>query len=195
MNNHARTLTRTAMVIAGLFLLSACATTKAPEAPLDSRVKLTALQADSTLATRAPVEMREAEAAVRAAEAEVSSRPDSEYARHLVLMADQKVEIARARAQSRQYEDQRRALSEESERARLDARTLEADRAHRDAQSARAMPIPPGRMRPAHATRSPPRGRRAWNWSARSRNSMPARPIAASWSRWATCCSPRASPT
>jgi outer membrane protein OmpA-like peptidoglycan-associated protein len=138
MNNHARTLTRTAMVIAGLFLLSACATTKAPEAPLDSRVKLTALQADSTLATRAPVEMREAEAAVRAAEAEVSSRPDSEYARHLVLMADQKVEIARARAQSRQYEDQRRALSEESERARLDARTLEADRAHRDAQSARA---------------------------------------------------------
>jgi outer membrane protein OmpA-like peptidoglycan-associated protein len=136
MNNHARTLTRTTMVVAGLFLLSACATgQKAPEAPLDSRVKLTALQADSTLATRAPVEMREAEAAVRAAEVK---RPDDEYARHLVLMADQKVEIARARAQSRQYEDQRRALSEQSERARLDARTLEADRAQRDAKSARA---------------------------------------------------------
>jgi outer membrane protein OmpA-like peptidoglycan-associated protein len=136
MNHHARTLTRTTMVMAGLFLLSACATgQKAPEAPLDSRVKLTALQADSTLATRAPVEMREAEAAVRAAEVK---RPDDEYARHLVLMADQKVEIARARAQSRQYEDQRRALSEQSERARLDARTLEADRAQRDAKSARA---------------------------------------------------------
>jgi outer membrane protein OmpA-like peptidoglycan-associated protein len=136
MNHHARTLTRTTMVIAGLFLLSACATgPKTPEAPLDSRLKLSALQADSTLATRAPVEMREAEAAVRAAEVK---RPDDEYARHLVLMADQKVEIARARAQSRQYEDQRRALSEQSERARLDARTLEADRAQRDAKSARA---------------------------------------------------------
>jgi outer membrane protein OmpA-like peptidoglycan-associated protein len=137
MNNHARTMTRAAMVVAGLFLLSACATTKAPEAPLDSRVKLTALQADSMLATRAPVEMREAEAAVRAAE---GSRTDSgtEQSRHLMLMADQKVEIARARAQSRQYEDQRRALSEQSERARLDARTLEADRAKRDATSARA---------------------------------------------------------
>jgi outer membrane protein OmpA-like peptidoglycan-associated protein len=137
MNNHAKTMTRAALVVAGLFLLSACATTKAPEAPLDSRVKLTALQADSTLATRAPVEMREAEAAVKAAE---GSRTDSdtERSRHLALMADQKVEIARARAQSRQYEDQRRALSEQSERARLNARTLEADRAQRDAKSARA---------------------------------------------------------
>jgi outer membrane protein OmpA-like peptidoglycan-associated protein len=135
MNRNARTFTRVTMVVAGLFLLSACATTKAPEAPLDSRIKLTALQADSTLATRAPVEMREAEAAVKAAEV---PRPDGTYATHLVLMADQKVEIARARAQSRQYEDQRRALSEQSERARLDARTAEADRAHRDAKSARA---------------------------------------------------------
>jgi outer membrane protein OmpA-like peptidoglycan-associated protein len=136
MNIHAKTFTRAAAVIAGFFLLSACATgAKAPEAPLDSRVKLSALQADSTLATRAPVEMREAEAAVRAAEVK---RPDSEYARHLLLMADQKVEIARARAQSRQYEDQRRALSEQGERARLEARTQEADRARWDAQSARA---------------------------------------------------------
>jgi outer membrane protein OmpA-like peptidoglycan-associated protein len=55
-----------------------------------------------------------------------------------VLLADQKVEIARARAQSRQYEDQRNALSEQSERARLDARTLEADRARSDAAVARA---------------------------------------------------------
>lgn len=136
MNNHAKTMTRTAVLVAGLFLLAACATApKAPEGSSDARAKLTALQSDSRLATRAPVEMREAEAAVQAAEV---PRPDSELARHLVLMADQKVEIARARAQSRQYEDQRRALSEQSERARLDARTLEADRARVDAQSARA---------------------------------------------------------
>jgi outer membrane protein OmpA-like peptidoglycan-associated protein len=136
MNTRNTTLTRTAVLVAGFFLLSACATTpKPPEGPIDARVKLTALQSDSQLATRAPVEMKEAEAAVKAAEV---TRPDSEYSRHLLLMADQKVEIARARAQSRQYEDQRKALSEQSERARLDARTQEADRARIDAQSARA---------------------------------------------------------
>lgn len=136
MNTHAKTMTRTAVLVAGFFLLAACATAPtAPEGASDARAKLTALQSDSRLATRAPVEMKQAEAAVQAAEV---PRPDSEYARHLVLMADQKVEIARARAQSRQYEDQRKALSEESERARLDARTLEADRARIDAKSARA---------------------------------------------------------
>lgn len=128
--------TRTALLVAGFFMLSACATTpEPPEAPLDARVKLTALQSDPKLATRAPVEMNAAEAAVKAAEA---PRPDGEYAAHLALLADQKVEIARARAQARQYEDQRQALSEASERARLEARTLEADRARRDATSARA---------------------------------------------------------
>jgi outer membrane protein OmpA-like peptidoglycan-associated protein len=135
MNRSSRTSTRTALLVAGFFMLTACATApKAPEAPLDSRVKLTALQSDPQLATRAPVEMKAAEAAVKAAEA---PRPDGEYADHLVLLADQKVEIARARAQSRLYEDQRQALSEQSERARLEARTLEADRAQREATAAR----------------------------------------------------------
>lgn len=136
MNRTSMTSTRTAFLIAGFFLLSACATTpEPPEAPLDARVKLTALQSNPQLATRAPVEINAAEAAVKAAEA---PRPDDEYATHLILLADQKVEIARARAQARQYEDQRQALAKASERARLEARTLEADRARRDAQSARA---------------------------------------------------------
>jgi outer membrane protein OmpA-like peptidoglycan-associated protein len=136
MNRLSMTSTRTALLVAGFLVLSACATTpEAPEAPLDARLKLTALQSNSQLATRAPVEMKAAEAAVTAAEA---PRPDGEYARHLVLLADQKVEIARARAQSRLYEDQRNALSEQSERARLEARTLEADRARSDATAARA---------------------------------------------------------
>lgn len=136
MNLSSITSTRTAFLVAGFFVLSACATTpEPPEVPLDSRVKLTALQSNPQLATRAPVEMQAAEAAVTAAEA---PRPDGRYATHLILLADQKVEIARARAQSRQYEDQREALGEQSERARLEARTQEADRARRDALSARA---------------------------------------------------------
>lgn len=134
--NSTTTSVRIALVVTGLFLASACATTTPqPEAPLDSRVKLTALQSNPQLATRAPVEMNAAEAAVKAAEA---PRPDGEYATHLVLLADQKVEIARARAQSRQYEDQRQALSEQGEHARLEARTQEANRARSDANAARA---------------------------------------------------------
>jgi outer membrane protein OmpA-like peptidoglycan-associated protein len=130
------TSTRTLFLIASLLLLAACATgPKAPEVPLDARVKLTALQSNPQLATRAPVELQAAEAAVKAAEMPHS---DAGYAAHLILLADQKVEIARARAQSRQYQDQREALSAESERARLDARTREADRARSDATSARA---------------------------------------------------------
>lgn len=137
MNRSRISSTRNTLLIAGFFLLSACATApKPPEAPLDSRVKLTALQSDPDLATRAPVEMKEAEAAVKAAE--MPRTDDEAYAAHLLLLADQKVEIARARAQSRLYEDQRQALSEQSERARLEARTLEADRARRDATAARA---------------------------------------------------------
>ena len=46
---------------------------------------------------------------------------------HLVLIADRKVDIAGARAQARLYEDERKALSEQSATARLDSRTREAD--------------------------------------------------------------------
>ncbi len=119
-----------------LLLLSACATPMmAPEGAQTAREKLTMLQSDAQLANRAPVEIKDAEAAVLAAEV---PREDAEQAAHLVLIATNKVEIARARAQSRLYEDQRQALSRESERARLDARTLEVNRARLEAQSARA---------------------------------------------------------
>ena len=136
MNTHATSLTRATVLVTGILLLSACATTPtSPEGASDARIRLTELQSHPQLATRAPVEMREAEAAVRAAE---EPRAAGTHATHLVLLADQKVEIARARAQRRLYEDQRQALSEQSERARLDARTAEAERARGDAQSARA---------------------------------------------------------
>lgn len=135
MSRTSMTTIRTALFGAGLLLISACATTPTPSAPLDSRIKLDALQSDPQLATRAPVETKAAEAAVIAAEV---PRDDGRYATHLLLLADQKVEIARARAQGRHYEDQRQALSEQSERARLEARTNEADRALSAGREARA---------------------------------------------------------
>lgn len=136
MNIRSNSSIKSVLVVAGLFLLSACATPlTAPDGAATARSKLTQLQSNAQLANRAPVEIKEAEAAVLAAEV---PREDTALARHLVLIADHKVDIARARAQSRLYEDQRQALSEQSERARLDARTLEVDRARVDARSARA---------------------------------------------------------
>jgi len=136
MNIQAHSSAKVFIAAAALLVLAACATPlTAPQGADTARSKLTQLQSDPQLASRAPVEIKEAETAVKAAEV---PREDEEYAKHLVLIADHKVDIAQARAQSRQYEDQRQTLSEESERARLDSRTREADMARTDARSARA---------------------------------------------------------
>lgn len=125
-----------ATLSAAMLLMAACAS--APEAPAGSaaaRASLTQLRTNPALASLAPVEIQAAEAAVAAAE-----RPRAEEAmgQHLVLIADQKVQIALAWAQSRLYEEQRIALSERSDAMRLDARTREADLARRDASIARS---------------------------------------------------------
>lgn len=136
MNKQTSTGAGIVVTAAAFLMLGACATPlTAPEGSDTARNKLTQLQSDPQLASRAPVEIKEAATAVSAAEV---PREDTEYARHLVLLADHKVDIARARAQSRLYEDERQELSRQSERARLDARTREADRARTDATSARA---------------------------------------------------------
>lgn len=116
-------------------LLAGCASTP-PVSPgvAEVRGKLTALQADPNLATRAPVAIREADMAVRAAEA---SQADKALTAHNVFMADRKVESARALAETSLAEEQRTALTQERERARLDARTREADAARSQAQIAR----------------------------------------------------------
>jgi outer membrane protein OmpA-like peptidoglycan-associated protein len=120
-------------VASAVLLLTACA--GAPTKPVgaaQARQKLTQLQADPQLATRAPVAIKEAEVAVAAAE-QPRSAQEAELAAHLVFIADRKVDIAQARAQTRLWEDQRAQLSEQREDARLDSRTMEADLAHQEA--------------------------------------------------------------
>jgi outer membrane protein OmpA-like peptidoglycan-associated protein len=100
------------------------------------RAKLIRLQSDTNLASRAPLEIREAEAAVRLAEIPVPN--DQALGAYRVYLADHKVEIAEAKAATRYAEHQRIALSEASEQARLRARTLEANRAQDRADLARS---------------------------------------------------------
>ena len=117
-------------------LLAACATAPLkPDGAAEARNKLTQLQSDPNLANRVPLAIKEADAAVRAAE---QPQADKELGAHLVYLADRRVEIARAQADTSLAEDQRAALSAQSEKARLDARTHEADVAEGKVASARA---------------------------------------------------------
>jgi outer membrane protein OmpA-like peptidoglycan-associated protein len=127
-------LATTAMIV--LFLTSCASTPQSPPGAADVRAKLIRLQSDTNLASRAPLEIREAEAAVRLAEIPVPN--DQALGAYRVYLADHKVEIAEAKAATRYAEHQRIALSEASEQARLRARTLEANRAQDRADLARS---------------------------------------------------------
>lgn len=124
-----------ATVVSSLLLAGCAAAPVSPEGAVDARGKLTTLQADPDLAGRAPVALKAAEAAVRLAEEPLLNDPA--LGAHRVYIADRKVEIAIAEASTRYAEEQRAKLGEERARARLDARTREADMAREDADVAR----------------------------------------------------------
>jgi outer membrane protein OmpA-like peptidoglycan-associated protein len=116
-------------------LLTACATAPVkPDAAAEPRAKLTLLQSDPNLAGRAPQALEAADAAVRLAE---QPEADKDLIAYRVYMADRKVDIARADAQTRFAEDQRATLTAQREQARLDARTHEVNVAQGQAAQAR----------------------------------------------------------
>ncbi len=134
MNTNYRTSLVAAAVAAAL--VAGCASTpKAPAGSAEVRAKLTALQGDATLATKAPVATKDAELAVSQAE---MVQPDLALAAHRVYIADRKVDTARAEAETKVAEEHRTALNEQGEKARLDSRTHEADLAKSDATAARS---------------------------------------------------------
>lgn len=116
-------------------LLVACSTPAVKPAGADAaRSKLTQLQSDAQLASLAPVAIKDAELAVQAAE---KPQKNLVAGKHLVFMADRKVDIAAAQAQSRLLVEQRQSLSEQRGEARLESRTREANLARSDAAQAR----------------------------------------------------------
>jgi outer membrane protein OmpA-like peptidoglycan-associated protein len=129
-----RTLIATA--VASILLAAACTTAPVkPDGAAEARVKLTQLQSDPDLASRAAVAIKDADAAVRAAE---QPELNKELAAHRVYLADRKVDTAKALAETRFAEDQRAGLTAQRDSARLDARTHEADAAKGQAATARA---------------------------------------------------------
>ncbi len=124
-----------ATTVAAVLLAACAAAPLKPDGAAEARIKLTQLQSDPNLASRAPLAMKEADIAVRAAE---QPQADKDLGAYRVYLADRKVEIARAQAETSLAEDQRGALSAQRESARLDARTREADAARGQAATARA---------------------------------------------------------
>jgi outer membrane protein OmpA-like peptidoglycan-associated protein len=136
--NNSRKFPMRSMIAAAVAaaMIAGCASVpKHPPGSEAVRAKLTALQSDASLASSAPVAMKDAETAVVVAE---MSQKDPVLAAHRVYIADHKVDTARALAQTQAAETERKSLVEQGEKARLDARTREADLAKNDALVARA---------------------------------------------------------
>lgn len=127
MNKYSSVFRLTLLAAAAGSLLAACAA----DAVIDPdaarvRAELTALESDATLGSRAPLAIHDAETAVSLAQ-----QPQREPAasKHLVYLADRKVQIAKAQAMTTYDEDQRKLLGEQNAKIQLDARTREASAA------------------------------------------------------------------
>ena len=135
MNNSIPKRTGVLVAAAVAAVLTGCASTpKAPPGSEAVRSKLTDLQSQQALAGRVPIVLEQAERAVVLAE---TPQPDAAVAAHRVYIADHLVDTARATAETRLAEEQRAALKQQSDDARLSARTREADAAQRAAVIAR----------------------------------------------------------
>lgn len=119
---------------AAVALSAGCASSPEMRNSVESaQLKLEEIKSDPQLADRAPIALREAEQAVNAA---MNADPDTPEGKHLVFMAENKVALAESRALKRHYDDERRVLIEERDRARLAARTREAESAREEARAA-----------------------------------------------------------
>lgn len=131
-NSKTRTLIATA--VASVILVACSSTPTQPEQVSNARNKLTMLQSDPQLSKQAPMAIKEAEVAVRAAEI---PQGDKEIDAHLMYIAERKVDIAQALAESRLLVEQRATLSQQRESARLDSRTQEVEIERSKTESAR----------------------------------------------------------
>jgi len=121
--------------IACALMVGCSAAPHKPDGADNLRSKLTRLQSDPQLGSQAPLAMKDADLAVSAAE---RPQKDPVLGAHLVLIADRKIDIAQAQAESHLAVEQRKALGEQREAMRLQARTREADSANRRAAAAQA---------------------------------------------------------
>lgn len=128
---------KTALMALLILALTACGATPKRDLALEQvRTQLEELKANEDLAGYAPLALSEAERALRQAE---TATGDDTYRIHLVYMADRKIQIARAVAQSAQMEEEYNLLNDERSAMLVKASQLEAERARLEAEQARIM--------------------------------------------------------
>jgi outer membrane protein OmpA-like peptidoglycan-associated protein len=128
---------KTALMALLILALAACGAVPKKDLALEQvRTQLEGFKANEDLAGYAPLALNEAERALRQAE---TATGDDTYRIHLIYMADRKIQIARAVAQSAQMEVEYNLLNDERSAMLVKASQLEAERARLEAEQARIM--------------------------------------------------------
>jgi outer membrane protein OmpA-like peptidoglycan-associated protein len=124
-------------VLAAALLLSACASTPSTTATLDAaRADYVAVSNDPRVAANAPLEFKQATDALDAANRAAAERDSLDKIDRLAYVAKQRIATALEVARAKQAEADMARAGHERDKVRLEARTLEADRAKRDAAAA-----------------------------------------------------------
>ena len=125
--------------IAFAIVLAGCSSTPLTTPTLeDARASFREINSDSRVAALAPLEFRQASEAMERANAAAAKRDDLEEVDKLAYLAKQRSETAREIARAKSAEEQAQAAARQRDQVRLEARTVEADRAKADAERARA---------------------------------------------------------
>lgn len=129
----------TSSLLLAAILAAGCASTPKSDPEVSAlRSRLTELQGNPQVGPYAPSALADADRAVSAAEAAVSSKKDKAVVGQLSYLANGKLDIAEAQAGQRVGEEQFKQLSDQRNQVLLDARTQEASAAKADAAAARA---------------------------------------------------------
>jgi len=132
--------TRPRGALCALILAAAMAGCTAPPNPALDQAHLSFQQVrnDPVVRAHAPIRLDEAEAAIRRAVAAYEGGESEAQVSHLAYLAEQRAQIARARALEKQALQRTAMLADERHAIQLDARTRQAELAERRARRAEA---------------------------------------------------------
>jgi outer membrane protein OmpA-like peptidoglycan-associated protein len=118
-----------AIAVSGL-LLSGCNSVQRTDARLDqAHSQYSNLQAKSNVGAVAPVELKDAQEALTAADQALAERKDKTDIDHKIYLAQQRVTIAEEAYKRKVADEQQKTLNDNRDKLRLEARTAEAEKA------------------------------------------------------------------
>lgn len=119
-----------AAVASSVLMLGACSSTPRTDARLDqAHTQFSNLQAKSNVGTVAPVELKDAQEALSAADQALLDRVDRVDLDHRIYLAQQRVAIAEQAYNRKLADSSLEELNKNRDKMRLEARTAEAERA------------------------------------------------------------------